>query len=104
MNVFSSLENGGLTLLFNWKRDCTLIQVQFGRVGGTFGVRMNGTIVELLTGSLHFVGVNCNCEAHIEFEDASIETSLRDDLKTLKMLLKNGDTLSLSEDTKPIPE
>jgi hypothetical protein len=59
---------------------------------------LNGIIVELASDSLHLLG--SGCEAFIDFEAASVKVLSRD---ALNIPLKNGQTVMLSEEKRPIP-
>jgi hypothetical protein len=70
----SSDENAGLALLRSWKNTVQLIQLHGVTNTGAVTFRSAGNIVELPTGSLHFVGPNC--EVFVGFDGASFEVEM----------------------------
>lgn len=105
----SSDENGGSKLLYNWSKNKTVIQLHLDLAVLGVGFTMDGVIAELGSGFLHLVGaeyagaIGADCEATIHFEEESLEVKSEN---TLRILLKNGETifLFLSTKKKLIPE
>src|ERR1035437_9867554 len=93
-----STESGGFKLLLRWQRNSKLIQLHLNRADCDVEFNLNGIIAELDSGSLHLLGAGC--EAFIDFERDSFKVLSEN---VLKILLKNGVTVLLSEEMRPIP-